>query len=94
MLRCTPSRWGAVALLAAARFIHSPSLSHWRAGVEYEGTSRQLGLLYWWCQDGQVSKFLHSSIRSSAMQTIIRVGVDLAKNVLQVHAVDTQGKVR
>ena len=27
------------------------------------------------------------------MQTIIRVGVDIAKNVLQVHAVDAQGKV-
>ena len=27
------------------------------------------------------------------MQTIVRVGVDLAKNVLQVHAVDSQGKV-
>lgn len=26
------------------------------------------------------------------MQTIVRVGVDLAKNVLQVHAVDAQGK--
>ena len=27
------------------------------------------------------------------MQTIVRVGVDIAKNVLQVHAVDAQGKV-
>ncbi|WP_304349223.1 IS110 family transposase [Comamonas testosteroni] len=27
------------------------------------------------------------------MQTIVRVGVDLAKNVLQVHAVDAQGKM-
>lgn len=27
------------------------------------------------------------------MQTIVRVGVDIAKNVLQIHAVDAQGKV-
>lgn len=27
------------------------------------------------------------------MQTIVRVGVDLAKNVLQVHAVDAQGRM-
>lgn len=27
------------------------------------------------------------------MQTIVRVGVDIAKNVLQVHAVDVQGKL-
>ena len=27
------------------------------------------------------------------MQTIVRVGVDIAKNVLQVHAVDAQGKL-
>lgn len=27
------------------------------------------------------------------MQTIVRVGLDLAKNVLQVHAFDAQGKV-
>lgn len=27
------------------------------------------------------------------MQTIVRVGVDIAKNVLQVHAVDARGSV-
>ncbi len=41
----------------------------------------------------KASEVCSSFTRSCAMQTIVRVGVVIANNVLQVHGVDAQGKV-
>jgi hypothetical protein len=62
------------------------------AKTEYEGTSHFL-VTASSAKIGFLESQSETFKRRSPMSEITRVGVDLAKNVIQVHAVDAAGKL-
>ena len=64
---------------------------------EYEGTSHNPGTgsrpQDWWCRVINLELEKGKSVEQVNASAIVRVGVDLAKRVIQVHAVDAAGRV-